>query len=70
MIPMITSHSTHRNTFYQSLGLFIARPYRGLFHHLAYLLSCVAQLPAGAVDVEILHDATRREARAALGKPA
>ncbi|MEW5312596.1 MAG: hypothetical protein WDW38_004220 [Sanguina aurantia] len=28
------------------------------------------QLPAGAVDVEILHDATRREARAALGKPA
>lgn len=33
------------------------------------LLFCVCasvtQLPAGSVDVELLHDATRREARAA-----
>ena len=29
---------------------------------------CMAQLPASAVDVEILHDATRREARAGFQK--
>ena len=31
-------------------------------------LSASVQLPASAVDVEIIHDATRREARAGFQK--
>lgn len=36
-----------------------------LFTRCAVLCRLCLQLPAGSVDVELLHDATRREARAA-----